>query len=142
METLFNFAWALLGTLILGAGWWLRRRFAPDARAGVVRDLILLSLIVFLLFPIVSFSDDVGYFSYYFSHRQAPESLFFVSGSRREEQLPSLVFLQVFAVLLAALVSAFRQRTVFGLVPVAESARAITRKAAPVCLRAPPSSLF
>lgn len=142
MEALFNIAWAVLGVLGLALGLWLRRRLAAGGKPALARDLILLSVIVFLLFPIISFSDDIGYFSYFFSRRRAPDSLFFVSSARRERQVPPLVILQVFAVLLAALGIASRQQTVLGTIALAQPAHAIRRKPVLSSLRAPPSSLF
>ncbi len=142
METLFNIGWAVLGTIGVAAGLWLRRRFAQGPRRELARDVVLLCAIVFLLFPIISFSDDIGYFNYYFSRGQAPDALFWVSGARREEHLPSPVVLHVFALLLAAIVTAHRRRTILGAMVLPAPAPLIEQPAAPLCLRAPPLSLF
>lgn len=142
MENLFNILWAVLGVSGLIAGLWLRRRIGLGEKRELARDLLLLGVIVFLLLPVISMSDDIGYFHYYFSRGHAPDCAFWVSGARREKQLPSLVVLQVIALLLAAIVSAFRRGTVLGAIALAEPARVLDRSAAATYLRAPPFSRF
>ena len=142
VETLFNISWAFVGLIGIAAGLLFRRSVAPWGKRELVRDVLLLSAIVFLLLPFVSISDDIGYFSYYFSQGQAPDCFFWVSGSRREKQLPSAVVLQAFAFLLAATVAALCQRTVLGTIALTRPARFVGRSTTATYLRAPPSSLF
>jgi len=142
VEGFFNISWAVLGTIGIAAGLLIRRRVAPWGKRDLVRDVLLLSVIAFLLLPVVSMSDDIAYFSYYFSRSQTPDCLFWVSGSRREKQLPSLVVLQAFAFLLAATVVVLCQRTVLGTIALPGPTGFTGRSTTATHLRAPPSSLF
>ncbi len=142
MESFFNVAWAVLGVVGIAAGMVFRRHLMPWKKRELVRDVVLLGVIAFILLPVVSMSDDIGYFSYYFSGGQTQDGLFWVSGSRREKQLSWVPVLQVVGVLLAAALGAFYQSTLLGIVPVAESPRGVDRSTATAYLRAPPSSLI
>ncbi len=141
METLFNIAWAVLGLVGIATGLWCRCRVAPSTKREFTHHIVSLAVIVFLLLPIVSFSDDIGYFNYYFSHDRSPDSLFWVSGPRREKQLSWVPVLQVFGFLLLTTLGALYQRTFLGIVPVADWACTVDRSTATAYLRAPPPSL-
>ncbi len=138
MESLFNIAWALLGVVGLTVGLVYRLHIAPVDRKELVRDVILLCGIIFLLLPVISLSDDIGYFNYYFSRGQAPDSVMWVNGLRRNKQLPGLIILQSFAFLLAAALGMFCRRTVSGTIESTEPVRIASRNTTPANLRAPP----
>jgi len=58
VESFFNLAWLLLG--IASAFWWLRVRCDSDSTSvpGHWRGLLILGCILFILFPVISISDD------------------------------------------------------------------------------------
>ncbi len=142
MENLFNILWAVLGVTGIVAGLLFRRRAALGGKRELARDLLLFGMIVFLLLPIVSMSDDIGYFTYYFSRGQAPDCAFWVSGSRREKELPSTVVLQTVVFLLTVSIGALCQRRVLGTIALTGPVRVAGTGATTAYLRAPPSSLF
>lgn len=141
MENLFNILWAVLGLGGIVVALLFRRYAGLGGRRELGRDVLLFAAIVFLLLPVFSMSDDIGYFNYFFSGGQAPNAVFFVSGTRREKQIALIVVLHILALLVAAIVSALRQRLVLGMVTLAEPARVIERRAPATYLRAPPSLL-
>ncbi len=138
MDTLFNIAWALVAVLGLTAAVSLRRQLAPWKKAELYRDVVLLCLVVFLLFPIISISDDIGYFSYYFSGGQTPNGIFWVSAVRRNKQLPLLVPHQVVSFLIAASLTGVCQYVFFGQTTLRDPLPCSSRAVASANLRAPP----
>ena len=138
MESLFNIAWAVLGLIGVTAGLLIQQRVTPGKK-HMVRTVLLLSVIVFLLLPIISMSDDVAYFSHYFSRHSAPDSTFWVTGSRREKQFPGFIVLQAFVFLIAAAVVVRCQRAVLGATTPSASKCFAGRSTTATHLRAPPS---
>jgi hypothetical protein len=138
VESFFNFAWAVIGAIFLAAGFLFRWRVATWARRAMARDLMLLGLIAALLFPIISISDDIGYFSYYFSGGQSPEGIFWVKGSRREKQSHLPVIPLTFAFLLNATAAVVCQRTTLETIAPAGPAGIFSRRLTASYLRAPP----
>ena len=139
VEALSNVAWAVLAVTGLAGGMFLRR--CPWKNAPLLRHLVLLAVMAFLLFPVVSISNHIGYFNYCFSPGQGPDSIFWVSGARREKQFPTLA-LQALIFLIAATFATLYQRTAFERAGQARLARAVSRSTAATCLRAPPSQFF
>lgn len=137
MESAFDIAWALCGVMGIAASLFFRWRVESWAKMRLARDLAALSIIVFLLFPIISIADDIGYFNYYFSGSQDSDGIFWLKASRREKQLPSSVRLQGFAVSLAA-TGALCPRTILGTVTPTGPVPLASRRVTTVSLRAPP----
>lgn len=141
MESLFNITWAILAVSGIAAGLLWQQHLAGDGKRELARNLVLLALVALLLLPVISLSDDIGYFSYYFSRGQAPDGTFWVSGLRREKDLPALSLLQACAFLLAALVGCLSLKNRYEAIPSAAPLRLRSRRTAPIGLRAPPTYL-
>ncbi len=139
METLFNISWAALGLIVFTVGLAIQRRVNPAGKKDLVRTLLLLSAVVFLLLPIISISDDIAYFEHYFSRHSAPDSIFWMTGARREKQFPGSVVLQAFIFLVAAAVVVRCQRAVLGTITPSTSKYFAGRSTTATHLRAPPS---
>lgn len=139
MESLLNVAWALLGAIGVTAGLVFRWRLAAWAEREMARDLMLLGLIGVLLFPVISISDDIGYFSYYFSRGQTPDGIFWVKVSRRERQLHLLVPVLTYAALPTATAVSLCQRVLLETIGLVEPAGICSRRLTGSFLRAPPA---
>lgn len=142
MESFFNISWTILGVIVVAAGLLIRRSIAPWGKKETIRDVLLLAAIVILLFPIVSISDDIGYFNHYFSTHRTLDSFFWVNGSRREKQFPGVIVQQALALLLATAVVVRCQRAVLGMIAPADSIRFNGRKTTATHMRAPPDVLL
>lgn len=138
MERAFDIAWALCGVIGIAASLLLRWRLVPLTKSGVARDLAVLSIIVFLVFPIISIADDIGYFNYYFSPGEAPDGIIWLKASRRDKQCPLSVGLQAFALSLPA-TSTLCRRAILGTVTPAAPVPLASRRVAAASLRAPPA---
>ncbi len=139
MESLFNIGWALTGAIGITAGVVFRWRIATWAKREMARDVVLLGLIVVLLLPVISISDDIGYFSYYFSGTRSPDGIFWAKGSRREKQLHLLPILLTFAVLPTVAASVFYPRMGLETIALAGAAGTFSRRLTASYLRAPPA---
>ncbi len=137
LEHAFDIAWVLVGLTAIATGLLLRWVLAPGTKKGLARDLVVLSLAIFLLFPFFSITDDIAYFDYYFSRGQAPDGILWVKGSRREKQSVLLTHLPAVTFLLAA-TGALSRTTVSETIALNIPVRIVTRRASATCLRAPP----
>ncbi len=138
MESFLNLTWAVVGASFLAVGFVCRWRLTAWAKRQMARDLMLLGLIGVLLFPVISISDDIGYFSYYFSGGQAPDGIFWVKGSRREKQLHLLPIALAYATLPTATAVTCCQRVVLEIIGWGEPAGILNAGLAISRLRAPP----
>lgn len=141
LESLFNIAWTLLAVSGIAAGLVFRDRFVSRGLGGLARDMALLAIIAFLLFPAISISDDIHYFDYYFSGG-TPDGVLWLQVSRREKQFFALLFLQAVALLVVAIACARHRSIVLGMVALTSLAAVATRAATTAHLRAPPFFLL
>ncbi len=138
MLDVFDIAWVLSGIIGLAAGFVCRRRVGPWSGTEIRRDLVLLTLIGFLLIPVISIRDDVGYFNYYFAREQGQDGTFWVSGARREKHLLSFLLLQGMTFLVVAIEHTSSRRKLVGIISADPPPLFVSRVVGSTHLRAPP----
>lgn len=144
MESFFNIAWTVLAVLGVAIAVYFRRRTMPGKKAHLARDLTLFAVLAFLVFPLISISDDIGYFNFYFARTHTPDGALWRSTSRREKHLYAGVVLRVVAV---HLLSLSRERVALcwsGLerLTSSQAQHIVSRSVTPAQLRGPPSPVL